>query len=91
MLGVFNFHIKLFEIHKNALLLCRLFQVYQDIRDRHFSNVFTYLSAKAKDLQSGYDVSHLCETTVTLAFIRHVLFIRNGLGSVKYCRISSYN
>ncbi|XP_058972435.2 vacuolar protein sorting-associated protein 33B-like isoform X1 [Pocillopora verrucosa] len=29
--------------------------VFCDIRDRHFSNVFGYLSQKAKDVQSGYD------------------------------------
>lgn len=33
------------------------FKVFCDIRDRHFSNVFGYLSQKAKDVQSGYDVS----------------------------------
>lgn len=32
-------------------------KVFCDIRDRHFSNVFGYLSQKAKDVQSGYDVS----------------------------------
>ena len=34
-----------------------LTQVYEEIRDRHFSNVFGFLSAKAKELQAGYDVS----------------------------------
>ena len=32
-------------------------QVFEEIRDRHFSNVFGFLSAKAKELQAGYDVS----------------------------------
>ncbi|XP_071112864.1 vacuolar protein sorting-associated protein 33B-like [Haliotis cracherodii] len=30
-------------------------EVYRVIRDRHFSNVFTYLSSKTKELQTGYD------------------------------------
>jgi len=30
-------------------------KVFCDIRDRHFSNVFGYLSQKAKEVQSGYD------------------------------------
>ncbi len=38
-------------------ITCCYAQVYEDIRDRHFSNVFGFLSAKAKELQAGYDVS----------------------------------
>ena len=34
-----------------------VFQVYDEIRNRHISNVFGFLSATAKDLQQGYDVS----------------------------------
>lgn len=30
-------------------------KVFCDIRDRHFSNVFGYLSQKTKEVQSGYD------------------------------------
>ncbi|XP_048583700.1 vacuolar protein sorting-associated protein 33B isoform X2 [Nematostella vectensis] len=33
-------------------------EVFCDIRDRHFSNVFTYLRQKAISLQSGYDKRH---------------------------------
>ena len=49
------------------LLLCCQ-KVFCDIRDRHFSNVFGYLSQKAKEVQSGYDVStgdHLSEHILT--------------------------
>lgn len=41
----------------NNLLSFPCLKVFCDIRDRHFSNVFGYLSQKAKDVQSGYDVS----------------------------------
>ncbi|ELU18869.1 hypothetical protein CAPTEDRAFT_133058 [Capitella teleta] len=32
--------------------------VYEEIRNRHFSGVFSFLSGKAKELQSGYDKRH---------------------------------
>jgi len=35
-------------------------QVYEEIRNRHFSDVSSFLSEKAKALQSGYDVSMCC-------------------------------
>jgi len=31
--------------------------MYEEIRNRHFSNVSSFLSEKAKALQTGYDVS----------------------------------
>jgi len=34
-------------------------QMYEEIRNRHFSNVSSFLSDKAKALQTGYDVSIL--------------------------------
>ncbi|KAJ7322021.1 Vacuolar protein sorting-associated protein 33B [Desmophyllum pertusum] len=40
---------------KTKMLLNDQDKVFCDIRDRHFSNVFGYLSQKAKDVQSGYD------------------------------------
>lgn len=43
---------------KIKLLLTSQDRVFEDIRDRHFSNVFGYLGAKAKELQSGYDKRH---------------------------------
>ena len=42
---------------KLKLLLTSQDEVYHDIRDRHFSNVFSYLSGKAKAIQTGFDVS----------------------------------
>ncbi|CAH1254379.1 VPS33B [Branchiostoma lanceolatum] len=33
-------------------------EVFRAIRDRHFSNVFGFLSAKAKELQTSYDKRH---------------------------------
>ena len=32
-------------------------QMYEEIRNRHFSNVSSFLSEKARALQTGYDVS----------------------------------
>jgi hypothetical protein len=32
--------------------------IYNDIKNRHFSDVFTFLSSKAKELHSEYDRSH---------------------------------
>lgn len=40
---------------KTKMLLNDQDKVFCDIRDRHFSNVFGYLSQKAKNVQSGYD------------------------------------
>ena len=31
-------------------------QMYEEIRNRHFSNVSSFLSEKARALQTGYDV-----------------------------------
>lgn len=36
------------------------FQVFNEIRNEHFSNVFGFLSQKARNLQTAYDVS--CST-----------------------------
>lgn len=73
-------------------------QVYAEIRDRHFSNVFGFLSAKAKELQAGYDVRHkgcrlrknivccekqVCKETVLRLFNIFISFQkRHGLSSV---------
>lgn len=38
------------------LPLLQILQIYKEIRDRHFTNVFGFLSLKAKELQVGYDV-----------------------------------
>ncbi|XP_064620988.1 vacuolar protein sorting-associated protein 33B-like [Lineus longissimus] len=40
------------------LLLTSDDEVFEEIRNRHFSNVFGYLGAKARELQSGYDKRH---------------------------------
>ena len=32
------------------------FQIYTEIRDRHFSSVFPFLSSKAKELQAIHEV-----------------------------------
>lgn len=40
------------------LLLTSHDMIFEDIRDRHFSNVSCYLSSKAKELQTGYDKRH---------------------------------
>ncbi|KAK2157090.1 hypothetical protein LSH36_199g04005 [Paralvinella palmiformis] len=40
------------------MLLTSYDEVYEDIRDRHFSNVFTYLSHTARSLQRQYDKRH---------------------------------
>ncbi|ESN90080.1 hypothetical protein HELRODRAFT_91072 [Helobdella robusta] len=37
------------------VLLSNEDKIYSEIRDRHFSNVSSFLSAKAKELQQGYD------------------------------------
>ncbi|KAI8788981.1 vacuolar protein sorting-associated protein 33B [Biomphalaria glabrata] len=39
----------------SKLLLTSQDEIYTQIRDRHFSNVFSYLSAKAKELQALYN------------------------------------
>ncbi len=36
---------------------CLIHQVFNEIRNEHFSNVFGFLSQKAKNLQTAYDVS----------------------------------
>ncbi|XP_039258945.2 vacuolar protein sorting-associated protein 33B-like [Styela clava] len=33
-------------------------EIFQEIRDRHFTNVFQFLSVKAKEVQAGYDKRH---------------------------------
>ncbi|XP_041371533.1 vacuolar protein sorting-associated protein 33B-like [Gigantopelta aegis] len=37
-------------------------EIYEQIRNRHFSNVFGYLSNKAKELQVGYDKKNSLKT-----------------------------
>jgi len=39
------------------LILTSSDEVFNDIRDKHFTSVFSFLSGKAKDVQSGYDKS----------------------------------
>jgi len=38
-------------------LRCGVSQVFSEIRNEHFSNVFGFLSQKARNLQTAYDVS----------------------------------
>jgi len=40
------------------LILTSSDEVFNDIRDQHLTSVFSFLSGKAKDLQSGYDKRH---------------------------------
>ncbi|XP_064608476.1 vacuolar protein sorting-associated protein 33B-like [Liolophura sinensis] len=40
------------------LLLTSHDELYNEVRDRHFSNVFGFLSSKAKEVQTGYDKRH---------------------------------
>lgn len=54
----------------NVLLNSRLvLKVFNEIRNEHFSNVFGFLSQKARNLQTAYDVSecllHLQVTITT--------------------------
>ena len=37
-----------------------LSQVFSEIRNEHFSNVFGFLSQKARNLQAQYDVRPVC-------------------------------
>lgn len=55
MTDIFSF-LEIFKGMCNQHFSCVL-QIFEDIRDRHFSNVSCYLSSKAKELQTGYDVS----------------------------------
>jgi len=45
-------------------LLVLIHQVFNEIRNEHFSNVFGFLSQKAKNLQTAYDVSVHCRWLV---------------------------
>lgn len=51
--GIYSSHSKLFE----------------DIRNRHISNVFTYLSTTAKMVQTGYNVSKNVNALKSVEFI----------------------
>ncbi|CAH1796198.1 unnamed protein product [Owenia fusiformis] len=60
------------------LLLSSQDMVYQDIRNKHFSMVFSYLSNKAKELQTGYDKRH------NLASVSDMKnFVQNDLKDLK--------
>ena len=45
------------SLYNDQIILSKFVQVFDDIRNRHFSSVAPYLSSKAKELQTGYDVS----------------------------------
>ncbi|XP_074650105.1 vacuolar protein sorting-associated protein 33B-like [Tubulanus polymorphus] len=53
-------------------------EVYEEIRNRHFSNVSGFLSAKAKELQTGYDKRHGLESVSQLKD-----FVSNELKGLK--------
>nr|CAB3267636.1 vacuolar protein sorting-associated protein 33B [Phallusia mammillata] len=43
--------------------------LFSEIRDRHFTNVFPYLSARAKEIQANYDKSHSMELKDLKTFV----------------------
>ncbi|XP_013390151.2 vacuolar protein sorting-associated protein 33B-like [Lingula anatina] len=44
------------------LMLTSQDEIFEEIRNRHFTNVFSFLSGKAKEVQSGYDKRHQLES-----------------------------
>ncbi len=63
-----------------------ILQVYEEIRGRHFSNVFGFLSGKAKELQAGYDVCKMLphekkSYLIVIDFIFVTLFILESIQS----------
>ena len=50
-------------------------QVFSEIRNEHFSNVFSFLSQKARNLQTAYDVS-VFEMFLSVMYIQMVSFCR---------------
>ncbi|CAB4006211.1 vacuolar sorting-associated 33B-like, partial [Paramuricea clavata] len=70
-------------------------EIYKEIRDRHFTNVFGFLSLKAKQLQVGYDIPNITGTTeyfykiqsngvtvVLNSFFNRIVFIWNNLSPI---------
>ena len=61
-LSYVNYHV--YSIPNIATLLSLVYavyyliQIFEDVRNRHFSNVLGYLSSKAKLLQQDFDVSN---------------------------------
>jgi hypothetical protein len=55
------------------LLLTSEDDVFEEVRNEHFSNVFRYLGAKARALQSGYDVSFTLRVLYSMSFKFHLL------------------
>lgn len=60
------------------LLLSSTDEVYEEIRNRHFSNVFSFLSGKAKELQVGYDKRHMLTSVQEMK-----TFVANDLRGLK--------
>lgn len=51
---------------------CLIHQVFSEIRNEHFSNVFGFLSQKAKNLQTAYDVSACCRWHVFHSMLGYI-------------------
>ncbi|XP_070542107.1 vacuolar protein sorting-associated protein 33B-like isoform X2 [Ptychodera flava] len=53
-------------------------KIYEEIRNRHFSHVFSYLSSKARELQAGYDKRHNLDSVGAMKS-----FVANDLKGLK--------
>lgn len=55
------------------VLLSSKDKLFQEIRDRHFSNLSTFLSSKAKELRQGYEKQKTLDLPGTKVFIQNEL------------------
>lgn len=58
-----NIHLKYCHLKPDIIFLSNPPQVFNEIRNEHFSNVFGFLSQKAKNLQTAYDVGGASHVT----------------------------